>query len=273
MSAIKEYASDRQAFLGGKIIETEIKKHEIYLQSLFKDGNLQKIDFNCQIEDKISDVLCTVTSFGSISVELSSPLVELQMEKDKQAQIRRFLRAPPTPTNDLKMTLKRKFEFNYVTGCCFSSTGDIFLVDNYKKRLLILKEDGTLKTGIHLASFQGPVDVTCIDDKTVAVSCQYSYEIQIINLLTKTIQRTINTTSKCNSICFTDGNFVCYTVTGIQKVNMTGYCSSTTVKDDTLANWSYVDTSKNKICYTNYSKATVACCSLTGEKMWEYNRK
>ncbi|CAC5395552.1 unnamed protein product [Mytilus coruscus] len=207
MSAINEYVSDLQTFLGSKMIETEIKKNEIFMQSLFENGRLQKIDLNCKIEDNLSDVLYTVTSFGSISVESSSPLVVLQTEKDKQAQMRTFHCVPPKTINDIKMTLKRKFEFTTVTGCSFSSKGDIFLVDYANKRLLDLKEDGTLKKGISLSN-QHPSDVTCIDDKTVAVSFPYSNQIQIINILPKTIERMVKTTSYCHGICYRDGHLL-----------------------------------------------------------------
>ncbi|VDH97212.1 Hypothetical predicted protein [Mytilus galloprovincialis] len=42
MLAIKEYASDLQTFLVSKMMETEMKKHETFIQSLFEDGSLQK---------------------------------------------------------------------------------------------------------------------------------------------------------------------------------------------------------------------------------------
>ncbi|XP_071171076.1 uncharacterized protein [Mytilus edulis] len=263
MSAIKEYASDLQAFLGSKMIETEIKKHEILMQSLFEDGSSQKLSLNYNIEDKLSDVLSTVTSFGSISVESSSPLVVLQTENDKQAQIITIHHASPTTTNinDINMTLKDKFGFTGVRGCSFSSTGDIFLFGYKQQRLL---------NYISLSSSY-PLDVTCIDDKTVAVTFQFSNQIPIINILTKSIESTIKTTSYCFDICYRDGHLLyCNTGLGIQKVNLLDNCSSTLVKDETLTNWSFITTSKDKIFYTNSLHHTVTCCSLTGEKMWEY---
>ncbi|VDH97213.1 Hypothetical predicted protein [Mytilus galloprovincialis] len=272
MSALKEYASDLQTFLGSKMIETEIKKHEIFMQSLFEDGSLQKIDLNCKIEDKISDLLSTVTSFGSLSVESSSPLVVLQTEKGKQAQIGTLYRAPPTPINDITMMFKRKLELNNIIGCSISSNGDIVLLDNSKKCLLFLKADGTLKSKIPitLSSNQNPLDVTFIDDKTVAVSLSYSNQIQIINIVTKTIESMIKTNSFCCSICYRECHLYCTTWTDIQKFNVLDNCSSTLVIDNNLVTWSFVTTSKDKIFYTNNSRHTVTCCSLTGEKMWEY---
>ncbi|XP_071168982.1 protein wech-like [Mytilus edulis] len=114
ISAIKEYASDLQAFLGSKMFETEIQKHETFLQSLFDDGSLQMIDIHCKIEDKITDVLSTVTSLGSISIESTSPLVSIKTGKEIQAQTKSI-----ASISDITMTLQSKFQFNCITGCFF----------------------------------------------------------------------------------------------------------------------------------------------------------
>ncbi|XP_052087115.1 uncharacterized protein LOC127724235 [Mytilus californianus] len=270
ISAIKDYASDLQAFLGSKMIETEIQKHEIFMQSLYDDGSLRKLDINCKIEDKITDVLSTATLLGAISIESSSPLVVMKREKETQAQTRSLKHVPPSTINDITMTLQSKFNFLGITGCTFSSTGDIILIDFDNTRVRILKEDGTLKSEITLSP-SGPVDGTCIDDKTVAVSCPCSNQIQIINISTKRVERRIKTTSQCFGLCYRDDYLLyCDTGRGIQKVDMAFNCSFTLVEDNTLSRLSYVATSKDNIFYTNSSNSTVTCCSLTGEKIWEY---
>lgn len=270
ISAIKDYASDLQAFLGSKMIETEIQKHEIFMQSLFDDGSLQKMDINCKIEDKITDILSTVTLLGTISIESSSPLVVIKTEKETQAQTMSLNHVPPSNINDITLTLQSKFNFPGITGCTISSIGEIVLIDFNYKRVLILKEDGTLKSEI-LLSTSSPVDVACIDDKSIAVSFPSSNLIQIINISAKRVEQRINTTSLCFGLCYRDGYLLyCDTDRGIQKVNMADNCSFTLVKDNTLSKWSYVATFKDNIFYTNSSNFTITCCYLTGEKMWEY---
>ncbi|XP_071169024.1 nuclear factor 7, brain-like [Mytilus edulis] len=270
ISAIKEYASDLQAFLGSKMIETEIQKHETFLQSLFDDGSLRKIDIHCKIEDKITDLLATVTSLGSISIKSSTPLLSMKTGQEIQAQTRSLSYVPPSTINDITMTLRKKYNFSGIAGCSIFPTGDLILIDNGNHRLLILKEDGTLKSDIPL-SIQLPVDVTCIDDKTVAVSFPGSKEIQIIKVSTKTVDRTIQTADYCYGLCYSGGYLLyCNTGRGIHKVNMSDSCSTNLVKDNTLSQWSYVSTSKDKIFYTNSLHHTVTCCSSTGEKIWEY---
>ncbi|VDI47067.1 Hypothetical predicted protein [Mytilus galloprovincialis] len=149
-------------------------------------------------------------------------------------------------------------------------------VEQKRNRLLILKEDGTLNSEIRLSSktCNYPLDVTCIDDNTAAVTLPGLKQILIINILTDTIESIIETTSYCHGICYSDGHlFYCETGRGIQKVNVSGSNSSTLVNDKTLFDWSYVTTSKDKIFYTNSSTDTVTCCTFTGEKIWEYKDK
>jgi LPS O-antigen subunit length determinant protein (WzzB/FepE family) len=42
-TAVKEYASDLQTFLGSKTIEEEVKKEEKYIMTLSEDGCLQQL--------------------------------------------------------------------------------------------------------------------------------------------------------------------------------------------------------------------------------------
>ncbi|CAC5355261.1 unnamed protein product [Mytilus coruscus] len=156
---------------------------------------------NCKIENKISDVLFTVTSLGSISVESHSSLVIMQTQKDKQAQT--FHHVDLTTINDIKVTLKNNFDFTGVSGCSVSCTRTIFLVDSITKRLLSLKKDETLKSEIPL-SMSYLDDVTCIDDKTVAVTLYHSKQIQIINITAKSVERTIKTAVSCFGKCYRD---------------------------------------------------------------------
>ncbi|XP_063435946.1 uncharacterized protein LOC134716864 [Mytilus trossulus] len=270
ISTIKDYASDLQAFLGSKMIETEIQKYGTFMQSLFDEGSLRMIDINSKIDNKITHILLNATSLGTISIESSSPLVFMKSGKELQAQTRSLQHVPPSTINDKIMTLQRKFDIYGNTGCSISPTGDLIIIDHGNYGLLIYKEDGTLKNKVHLST-QNPVDIACIDDKTVAVSFQYCKQIQIIKISTKTVERTLKTGGNCYGLCHSDDHLLyCDTGSGIQKVNMSDNCSSILVKDNFLSAWSYVATYKDKIFYTNCNQYTVTCCSLTGEKMWEY---
>jgi hypothetical protein len=63
ITAIKEYASDLQTFLGSKTIEEEVKKEEKYIIALSEDGCLQQLNLKCSMDKKIKDIMSTMTSF------------------------------------------------------------------------------------------------------------------------------------------------------------------------------------------------------------------
>ncbi|XP_063435924.1 E3 ubiquitin/ISG15 ligase TRIM25-like [Mytilus trossulus] len=270
MQAIKIYASDLQAFLGSKMIEKEIKTHEKFMQSLFEDASMKKIDINCKINDTISNVLSSDTTIGFVSVQSNPPLVVMQTGKEKQVQTMSVQSAPPSAFNAIKLRLQTNIEYTGVTGCSVSCTGDIIALNIYDSRVLILNEGGIWEKDIPLTT-RNPFDVTSIDHKRVAVSFPRVLQIQIINIATTNVERTIDVHSYCYGLTYRDGKLTyCGTGKGIQSVKLSGNSPSTLVEDITLSDNSYVATSEDKLYYTNSLQHTVTCCSLTGEKMWEY---
>jgi len=108
--AIKEYASDLQTFLGSKTIEEEVKKEEKYIMTLSEDRCLQQLSLKCTIDKKIKDIMSTMTSFGSVSIETSPPSVVIKTMKAKQAQIMSVIHPPSVKSiNDIKFTLHNTF--------------------------------------------------------------------------------------------------------------------------------------------------------------------
>jgi hypothetical protein len=57
VTAIKEYASDLQIFLGSKTIEEEVKKEERYIMALSEDGCLQKLNLKYRIGEQIKGII------------------------------------------------------------------------------------------------------------------------------------------------------------------------------------------------------------------------
>jgi hypothetical protein len=55
ITAVKEYASDLQTFLGSKAIEEEVTKEEKYIMALSEDGCLQQLNLKCSMDKKIKD--------------------------------------------------------------------------------------------------------------------------------------------------------------------------------------------------------------------------
>jgi DNA-binding beta-propeller fold protein YncE len=276
ITTIKEYASDLQTFLGSKAIEEEAKREEKYIMALSEDGCLQQLNLKCSINNKIKDIMSTMTSFGSVSIETSPPSVVIKTMKSKQAQIMSVIQPPSVKSiNDIKLTLHNTFNgpkgksIIYITGCIVCPNGKIILVDCYfNSRLLVLNDDDTLDKVIP-CSMGYPFDVTYLDDRTIAVSADKV--IKIINIDTKKTERRINTSERCYGITYQNGVLLwCEEQRGIQMMKLSDDRSTTLVKQSNLPSNSYITTCGEKIYQTNPNTNTVTCYTIKGDKLWEF---
>jgi DNA-binding beta-propeller fold protein YncE len=278
ITAIKEYASDLQTFLGSKAIEEEVKKEEKYIMTLSEDGCLQQLNLKCNIDEKIKGIMSKMTSFGSVSVETSPPSVVIKTMKSKQAQIMSVIQPPSVKSiNDFKLTLHHTFDIpkgrntTCITGCIVSPNGKMILVECYtNRRLVILNDDGTLdKVIIPPCSLGYPLDVTYLDDRTVAVSI--STGIEIININTNKTERCINTNQWCYGITYHNGVLLwCEVNRGIQMMKLSDDKITTLVKQIRLPSDSYITTCREKIYQTNPNTKAVTCYTIKGNKLWEF---
>ncbi|XP_052101088.1 uncharacterized protein LOC127735040 [Mytilus californianus] len=278
VSAIKKYASELQIFVGMKKIETDIEHAEKLMVSLLEDGSLQQVDINFKEDHKMSDIL-SIAEYGKISRITSSPTVTMKTEKNKQAQ---YLVASPIATktiDDINLSSHKKLKIpeenktSKFTGCTITPTGNIVLVDYKYGHVFILNENESLECKKKVTN--KPADVSCIDDRTIAISYNYyPFQIEIINISSKQTEKLINTSSMCYGI--TNGQrklIYCLYGKGIMSVDFTGDDVSTIVKQPEMTVWNYVTASGDKLYRTNPVTDTVTCYNTTGEKVWEYNDK
>jgi hypothetical protein len=78
---LKEHATDLQTFLGSKSIEVEVEKQEKFVESLAEDGSLKQLNIKCSIDNKILDLVSTITTFGYVAIETGSQTAVLKTEK------------------------------------------------------------------------------------------------------------------------------------------------------------------------------------------------
>ncbi|CAG2201128.1 unnamed protein product [Mytilus edulis] len=120
---------------------------------------------------------------------------------------------------------------------------------------------------------QQPLEVTCIDEKTVAVTHNAQpHHIEIVNIENKKITNKIKTSKPCYGITINNGRLVYYEWgSGIQTVDVTdGSIVTTVVKIDGDDYWNYVTRSRDKMYLTNHHSSTVTCYTVTGQKVWKY---
>ena len=275
--AVKEYASDLQTFLGSKAIEEEVKKEEEeYLKTLSEDGCLQQLNLRYNINTKIKDILSTITTFGSVSIETSPPSVVIKAIQDKQAQIMSVTQHPSVKSiNDIKLTLHTTFNIPTrngiigITGCIVCPNGKMIFVDyNSNRGLIILNEDGTLDKVI-THSLCDLFDVTCLDDTTVAVSTDNG--IEIININSTKTERCIKTSKPCYGKTHHNGVLLWYEdKRGIQMMKLSDDRVTTFAKQDNVPYYSYIATRGDKIYKAKRASSTVTCYTIKGETLWEY---
>ncbi|CAG2245248.1 unnamed protein product [Mytilus edulis] len=115
---------------------------------------------------------------------------------------------------------KSKNESQFITSCI--KTGNTLVFTDYdNRRLIICNSDGT--DIHHIPLSYAPYYITEIDSNTVAVSCRYDRTILIINISTRSITSTINTSGVCYGISYNDNNL--YVVIGgstIHVMDLTG---------------------------------------------------
>jgi phosphoglycerate-specific signal transduction histidine kinase len=80
---VKEYASNLHNFQESKVIEEEVKKEEEYIMALSDDGCLQQLNLSYNINANMKDILSTLKTFGSMSIEASPPSVVINIMKAK----------------------------------------------------------------------------------------------------------------------------------------------------------------------------------------------
>jgi hypothetical protein len=273
--AAKEYASDLQTFLGSKVIVEEVKEKEENLMALSEDGCLQQLDLRYNINTNIKNILSTITTFGSVSIETSPPSVVIKTTKTKQAHIMSAIQHPSVNSiNDIKLTLHTTFNITIrkgdirITGCIVCPNCKMIYVDKYNSRLIILNDDGTLDKEIP-SSICYPFDITCLDDTTIAVSTING--IEIININSTKTERHIKTSQPCYGITHHNGVLLwCEYRRGIQMMKLSDGRVTTLVKQSNLPYDSYITLCGDKIYQANYITSTVTCSTIKQEKLWEY---
>ncbi|CAG2249041.1 unnamed protein product [Mytilus edulis] len=198
---------------------------------------------------------------------------------DIKAQI--FTAVPPRSKSidDFTASLINEFQLplgqsrTCITGSSVFPDGRMVFADCFfNNRLIIVQSDCSLSTEISLSPLY-PFDVTCIDDKTVAVTMFSDNKIQIIDTKSKQVTKTINTGAG-RGITYRQGQIIyCEKEKGIVGIQLSNFKIYTLVEDCTIKNnYSFIATSGENLYYTD-NGYTVKCYSVKGDNHWEYKNK
>jgi len=243
--------------------------------ALSEDGCLQQLSLRYNINTKIKDILSTIATFGSVSIEIRLPSAVNKTMKAKQVQIMSVIQHPSVKSiNDIKFTLhatcnipNKKCDI-FIAGCNVCPNGKLIFIDNDNSSLVIINKDGTLDKEIS-CSLRDSFDVTCLDDTTIAVSTDNG--IEIINIDSTKTERRIKTSKPCHGITHHNGILLwCEPERGIQMMKLSDGRVTTLVKQRNLPNLSYTITCGEKRYQTNCDTSTVTCYTIKGEALWEF---
>ncbi|XP_071171621.1 tripartite motif-containing protein 5-like [Mytilus edulis] len=277
---LKNHASDLQTFIGSKQLEEKIEAEETYVQSLSEDDRLKQLSLKCTHNEGILNLLQSKTSFGSISIESSSPSVVVKLEKTKQAQIMSASVIPKSVDN-VRATLLRKIQIPKgkscecnITGCAIFPNGKFIFADcDNNKRLVIFNTDGSFDCEKAISGLT-PFDVACIDDTTVAFTAWECSKIYIFDIKKKSIKTTIETKNDCYGIAYQDGKIYYANAEHLGVAQLEDNCTKSIVNFGNRKSFMlYVSCFCESIYLTEYEANSVCCYSDKSNKMWEFKDK
>jgi hypothetical protein len=137
---------------------------------------------------------------------------------------------------------------------------------------LILNADGSEERKISLR-IRSAFGVACIDQNTAAVTSLSDRLIQLVDLNTGKIVKSINTNTVCCGITSKNGMLVFIAIDkGIRKVDL---------KDENIVKivafaadvWSCVASFNDRLYYTDSTRSEVVCCDINGTILWTFTDK
>ncbi|CAG2229936.1 NID [Mytilus edulis] len=138
--------------------------------------------------------------------------------------------------------------------------------------LYVFASDGLSKYNMLLGPSCG-FDITCIDEKTIAITTGDSTRrigIDIINTEQRQKIKSIDLPGCSYGIARNqDSLFACVEGRGILKVNTVDYTTSHVISCN-LPILSYVSVFDNKIYYTDWRDNSVVCCDRKGSHDWTF---
>ncbi|XP_076090601.1 uncharacterized protein LOC143062720 [Mytilus galloprovincialis] len=268
---MKRFASDLQVFLGtrhlNKIMSKKIGSLKEEIRRCTK--NRMEIDVN----HVISSLENEIKLFGEIKVIETMANLQLKDAKFDQAQIQ--IHGFSQSIQNVNLKLKQKFDIkgseSPISGCIMIPDDRIIIADCYGSGKLM--EYNT--NGQHIRDI--PVSdkahsLTLMDTDRIAVTYGTFKYLEIINTKNTSERKKVNCSSLCWGISYQDQKlYVVVFDQGIVVMDLNGKTLNTI--DINVDRVFHITTTSDRIYYTDEDRNTVHCCSMTGQKIWEFKDK
>ncbi|XP_071147185.1 uncharacterized protein [Mytilus edulis] len=193
----------------------------------------------------------------------NKPIKEETFTHD-QASVKNNL--PVAVTLRKQINIKMSENKSQFINSCIKTGNTLVFTDHYNKRLIICNTDGTDIDYISLS--YKPRYITEIDSNTVAVSCSNN-TILIINISTRSVTSTINTSGSCWGLSYNDNNlYVVIDRSIIHVMNLTGKVIRTIpIPTDRIYD---ITVDRDRLVCIHLT--SIYCCSLDGKLMWKFKK-
>ncbi|XP_063409165.1 uncharacterized protein LOC134692637 [Mytilus trossulus] len=197
-----------------------------------------------------------------------NPENEPNKEKFNQDQASVKTNLPVSVSLSKQINIKTHENEDLNMTSCIKIGNTLVFTDCSNKRLIICNSDGTDKH--HMSLSYSPRSITEIDSNTVAVSCSVYNTILIINISTRSVTSTINTSGNCYGISYNDNNLYIVIVNEsiIHVMDLTGEVIRTIpVPSDYIHD---ITVDRDRLVFID--KTSIYCCSLDGKVMWKFKK-
>ncbi|CAG2256662.1 unnamed protein product [Mytilus edulis] len=198
-------------------------------------------------------------------------IVENETSKEEtfthdQASVKNNL--PVSVTLRKQINIEMSENESQIINSCIKIGNTLVFTDYSNSRLIICNSDGT--DIHHIPLSDRPRYITEIDSNTVAVSCLYDSTILIINISTRSVTSTINTSGYCYGISYNDNNlYVVIDGSIIHVMDLTGKVIRTIPIPTSAVIFDITVDRDRLVCIDGSS---IYCCSLDGKVMWKFKK-
>ncbi|XP_071123717.1 uncharacterized protein [Mytilus edulis] len=269
VESIKKNATDMQTFLGMTNLETKLNKTSNDLQSWIDGNHLSQTVVSFHLDTLLHDIINERTKFGKVVVHAMPSKLALKRRMLGQAQMIKVNAKSKSSLEHMTLKLKAKMSTNAfnVSGCCILPNGNL-VVSNYDPSYLIfIATDGKTENKI-ISIMQTIIDVTCVDNDTVAVISYTQKNIELISLKSGKTIKTISTSDPAICLTYTEGTFIVCLENGQTKEvrledNKTNDISSTVVSRS-------ITELNNTLYSVKKDTNTIVCHKRNGEVLWTF---
>ncbi|CAG2238409.1 unnamed protein product [Mytilus edulis] len=173
---------------------------------LFKTNDKMEEQFR-----HISDAIIIHSNGGGKNNNITATVLPICLENTRKAEESFTQAQTPVKYNlPIFVTLRKQLNITKSSNeklsisSCIKTGNTLVFTDYANNQLIICNSDGT--DIHHIPLSYTPYYITEIDSNTVAVSCRYDNTILIINISTRSITSTINTSGYCCGISYNDNN-------------------------------------------------------------------